>query len=806
MRESNTSNLWRKLTGSTCFAALIATGALTPTAYAQEAEEAFGGLEEIVITASKREQTLQEAGMAVTAIGAQDLERMGATEFADFAVRVPNLGFGNESDGRFNSNSPAIRGVFGANTTGFYIDDTPVPMSVQPRVIDVSRVEVLRGPQGSLYGARSMGGTIRLITQQPEYNETFGSAHATLSTVKEGDINWSVDASVNLPVIEDKLAVRVTGYYGQNSGVYDRVYKPTFDGFVINDLGEGAAAGPSEDLPPAPGLFGLDEWVPTTFNNPAPAFDKNENVDDERYGGFQLTAKAEIAENLTFIPKFMYQKIEADGLPFADISPENFTQERYFDEDEAGMERWWLASGTLKWDMDTGSITSSTSYFDRFLDEGEEEATFLTQLLNTHPVLRPLVGFFTGNDRVNPISSIITENEAFTSFVHETRYTSAYDGPFQFTAGVFYQRTKNHLQYPPALAIGLDAETGGLVPGDLIFQTENFFNTKEYAVFGEATYDITEAVSITAGGRYYKTETDAFIESDGFANDGPSRVPGDLSLDKVKQSETGFNPKVLVQANVSEEMDVYASASKGFRIGGANGNLPATLCGAELTALNLNPADVQTYDSDSLWSYEAGVKSTLADNRVSLNAAAYLIKWSDISQQNRLGCGFQYIANAGKAEIKGFEVEMMAAPIDGLTLTFALGYADAKITDPEGVAGVLAGDELQGVPNWTVAASGEYIFPVGSNTDGILRADFNHYGRSFSTNNGDQRTRPAWTALNLRAGVIRDDWEVTLFVDNLTNTHANMADSRSIAAETSGRQRVVSNRPRTIGLDVRTRF
>ncbi|MCF6215846.1 MAG: TonB-dependent receptor [Emcibacter sp.] len=805
MRENTQSILWRKLTGTTCLTALIALGSAVPT-IAQEAEKEFAGLEEIVITASKREQTIQEAGMSVTAIGAQDLERMGVSSFADFAVRVPNLGFGNESDGRFNSNSPAIRGVFGQNTTGFYIDDMPVPMSIQPRVLDVARVEVLRGPQGSLYGARSMGGTIRLITQQPEFNETFGAAHATLSTVKEGDINWSVDASMNIPVIDDKLAVRVTAYFGQNSGIFDRVYAPTYEGFIINDLGEGTATDPGvTGLPPLVGILGLDDWVPTTFNNPGPAFDKRENVDDETFGGIQISAKAQISENVTFTPKFMYQKIDADGLPFADNAPGNFTRERFFDIDEPGSDRWFLASGTLNWDLDSGTIVSTTAYFDRFLDEAEEEAAFLNWLMNNNPVLRPL-----SLGPVIPIESVITESEAFTSFVHETRYTSDFDGPFQFTGGIFFQRTKNHLQYPPALAVGLNQAAGGgafgLVPGDLIFQTDNFFNTKEYAAFGEITFDVSEAISITAGGRYYKTETDAFIESDGFANDGPSRVPGDLSLDTVDQSETGFNPKLLIQANMNENIDFYASASKGFRIGGANGNLPPTLCGAELAALNLDPADVQTYDSDSLWSYEAGMKSTFADNRVSLNAAAYLIKWSDIAQQNRLGCGFQYIANAGKAEIKGFEIEMVAAPIDGLTLTFALGYADAKITDPEGVAGVSEGDFIQGVPNWTVASSGEYIFPMNSEMDGIIRADFNHYGRSFSTNNGDQRTRPAWTALNVRAGVIRDDWEITLFVDNLTNEHANLADSRSIAAETPTRPRIVTNRPRTIGIDVRTRF
>lgn len=800
MRETLKSTMWRKLTGTTCLATLIAAGTAAPTLAADAEERAFKGLEEIVITASKREQTIQEAGMSVTAIGAQDLERMGATGFASFAVRVPNLGFGNESDGRFNSNSPAIRGVFGDNTTGFYIDDTPLPASIQPRVIDIARIEVLRGPQGSLYGARSMGGTIRLITKQPDFDGVSGSAHATLSTVKEGDINWSIDASFNLPIVEDKLAIRATAYYGQNSGVFDRVYQPDW---VNAQTGE-------------------------TVQNIAPAFETKENVDDETYGGFQLVALAQISENITFVPKVMYQKIDADGLPFADNEPGNFTRERFFDSDEPGSDRWWLVSGTLNWDMDNGTIVSTTSYFDRYLEEKEEEHTFLHWLFNN--IIFPL----------DPIESVLDESEKYTSFVHETRYTSNFDGPFQVTAGVYFQRSKNHMKYiPPSVQPGLNAATNAFAgfsiaapisefftdPADgvtilrspffdeyggvedLIFITDNKFNVKEYAAFGEVTFDVSEAISITAGGRWSKTETDAVIDSDGFANSGPTHAEGNTS-------DTRFNPKLLVQGNINENFDVYASASKGYRIGGVNGALPEDLCSAELDDIAGPGLEAHqayrnahtTFDSDSLWSYEAGFKSTFADNRVSLNAAVYFIKWDNLIQQNRLGCGFQVQLNAGAAEIKGFEIELVAAPIDGLTLTFALGHASTVITEKgdDGVAEV--GDVIQGVPNWTVAASGEYIYPLTSDMEGILRADFNYYGRSFSTNNGDQRLRPSWNALNLRAGVILEAWEITLFVDNVTNEHANLADSRSIAAETPTRPRIVTNRPRTIGIDVRTRF
>ena len=765
MRKSRNTSQLNKLASAACLTALMAAAAATP---------AFAQIDEIIVTASKKSQTLQEAGVAITAVQAETLERMGAVNFADFAVRVPNLGFGNESDGRFNANSPALRGVSGANTTGFYIDDTPVPMSIQPRVIDVQRVEVLRGPQGSLYGARSMGGTIRLITKQPDLDgDVSGKVHATLSSVKEGGENWSVDGSVNIPLVEDKMAARITAYYGSNSGIFDREYLPTYT----------RADG-------------------TVEQNPGTDFGIIEDVDSEKYYGFQASVKAQITDNLTFTPKLMYQKIEADGLPFADVTPDNFTQARFFNIEEDGSDRWWLGSGTFDWNLSHGKVVSTTSYFDRYLNENEEETHFL-HFLHEYVVGIPIA----------PLASVITENERFKSLVHETRYTSSNSGALNYTVGVFYQRTKNHLRYDPAaLQVGLTEAyraavgdpTFDIAPGDLIYINDAKFNTKEYAVFGEFTYDVNDVFSVTAGGRWYSTSTDAIADADGFANDGPSHNEGE-------QSETGFNPKVLVQLEASDNIDLYASASKGFRIGGINGNIPAGsggICEAEVNALGLDPSQTKTYDSDTLWSYEVGMKSKFADNRISLNLAGYQIDWSNISQQNRLACGFQYIANAGEAKIQGFEAELVFVPLDGLTITSGLGHADTEITDTGNAIGVQVGDLIQGVPNWTYSGAIEYVFPVSSEMDVLLRADVNHYGESESANNGraNPRLRPAWQEVNLRAGIIRGDWEIAVFVENLTNEHINLADSRSIAAETPGRQRLVTNRPRTIGVDLRTRF
>jgi outer membrane receptor protein involved in Fe transport len=264
----------------------------------------------------------------------------------------------------------------------------------------------------------------------------------------------------------------------------------------------------------------------------------------------------------------------------------------------------------------------------------------------------------------------------------------------------------------------------------------------------------------------------------------------------------------MASFDATDDLNFYASASKGFRIGGVNGQVSPTLCGDELDSVGLDPDSLRTYDSDSLWSYEVGVKSRLADNRVSLNAAAFFIDWSDSLQVQRLACGFQVDANVGDVESKGFEVELSAAPIEGLTLDMGIGYTDTEVASAsgDGFPGYAEGQALHGVPDWTGTGSAQYIFPAFSGWDGRLRADANYYGDSTSFNNGSIVDRDSWSALNLRAGVLNENWDVTLFADNVTDERANLADNRSIAAEMPGRPRIVTNRPRTIGLEARYRF
>ena len=739
-------------------------------------------IEEIIVTATKRETSLQDTAMSITAIGEFELQRIGAEGIFDYGVKIPNLGFSNEADGRFNSGSPAIRGVAGGGVigaTGFYIDDIPVPEYMNPRVSDISRVEVLRGPQGTLYGARSMGGTVRVITKQANSDELDGYLRTSISDIKEGDINWRVDGSVNAPIVEGVLGVRALLYYAQNSGVFDRVH---IDG------------------------------------SNRPAFDTVEDVDDDEFYGGSVAFVWNATDNITIKPRFMYQRTNSDNLPLADLSPGNFDVPRHNNIEEPGEEEWWLGSVTVNIDTGFGEIVSTTAKFDRDVKEFEDQTGTLDGLL------------FAAEGLPEPhLPSFVYELEEDTSFVHETRLIADFgDLPFAgvaMTLGVFYEDREHILDYPPSFAPGINAQfTGilnailtGIVPGfpvplppgllgsDLVFQTYDDKDTEEIAVFGELTFRLSDSLRLTAGARWSETTIDFSADRNGFVNGGPAIVmPPTRSSSRVV-------PKVLMELDVNEDLLVYGSAAKGFRVGGVNMPIPVAFCAQELADLGISNEDIATFDSDSLWNFELGMKSSWFDERLNLNVSAFNISWSDTLQTNRLACGFQYVANSGSAENKGVEIELEAAPVEGLNISMGLGYTDAKITQGDALIGTVEGDRILQVPEVTFNAAAEYNFPLVSGWEGYVRGDYSYYDDSLSANNVSgtipPRVRDSFELLNFRIGAFQaGSWDVALFVKNTTNDHANLSDNRSIAAEKPGRPRIVTNRPRSFGLEIRKDF
>ena len=792
------------------------------TAVAQTATPAGGQVEEIVVTATRRSESLQDVPMSITALNAATLEQRSVKSFIDYASQVPSLAFGSTGDGSATARTISIRGVSGDNTTGFYIDETPVPDSIDPRVIDVERIEVLRGPQGTLYGARSMGGTVRMITTQPDLNNFSGRVSANGGKTQEAsNANYGVDGAVNIPLLPGTMALRAVAFYQHDSGFFKRRFLTRASD--VNNLA------PTSN--------------PTTLGN-LPTTTVDDIGRDNSYGAaVSLGIKA--TEGFTITPRVMFQKSDTNGLLYADggsypvpavvgpvnMHPQGYLQARFFNLPERSKDSWVLASLGASYDASSFSFVSSTSYFDRTVDETEDETDFLWQNLEAPFDGIPLGDVTNPNTPLYhavPLPSTIRELKQIHRFVQELRVTSRLSGPWQYVAGFFFSDTRGRVPYagyyPPALAPGI-SQTGGFVvqgiPGlpipvnplnpDEIFAQDYQTKVSEPALYGELSYAFTEAWKATVGLRAYRvrTETGGYLE--GIAFGGPRITDPNTST-----TETGANPKVELEWKLTPDKLLYADAARGFRPGGLVPSIPGNTasdplgCFAQLQALGYTNADqTKSYKSDHLWNFEVGAKSAWADNRLTVDGAVFFTKWDQIQQLVALPCGFQFRANSGRAEIKGFDLEIHGRPAANLDLSAGVGYQHARITQGSPLLPALRdGDRVYEVPDWTANAAASYTVPLTTESGLVGTVTYSYTGDSVSasvdTNN--PRLRPGYSLLDARIAYQLRNYEFAFVGKNLTGTEANLGDNRSLAAETVARPRLVVNAPRTLGVEVRAKF
>ena len=701
-------------------------------------------IEEIIVTATKREASIQDVPVSMTAFTSEDLEKLGAVEFFDYATAVPNLSFGFAGEGRQTSRQFQIRGIFGSDTSALYINDTPVPVTMDPRVLDVDRIEILRGPQGSLFGSRSMGGLVRLHTKTPDYEEMSTKVHARVGSVAEGGEDYQIDGSVNIPMDNGMGAVRVSAYYLRDAGFLNRIVDPD----ASQVLG-GATSG--------------DEYTSSEIN------------EDETIG-LQLVGQFEVTDNLMLRPEFLYQKFESDGPAFVDNEIDNFDKVRQFNVAEEGLDEWLVVSLTAEIGLERGEIVSSTSFFNRETSDLEDGTLAISVAgLGTEPVLTYEVG---DEDR----------------FTQEIRYVSSLDGPLQYIVGGFYQEIDRTGGFPPEskIAPGSFFDIRGWIPaGTSFFYLLADSTRQELGVFGELSYDFSDAWTATLGGRWFDVEAEA-SRTDGGALFGVFYgIPGgEIRGGTFDQSESGFNPRLGLQFAASEDVNLFANVAKGFRPGGVNN-------GAGACAVLGNPIP-SSFDSDSVWNYEVGAKSRLMDGSLTLNATFFHMQWEDYRAATlRCPFGFGGSENTGEAESQGFELDILAVPADGLTLSLGVGYTDAEITDAGAALSIEQGDPLPNVPEWTGIAAIDQSFDLQGEMEGYWYADYRYVGKSISRNGLD---RPSYSLVTLRAGVRTGSWDVSIFADNLTDEQANLADPNELS---DGLDLLAVNRPRTIGVDLR---
>jgi iron complex outermembrane recepter protein len=766
-------------------AAIAASLGCTPSLAQQSSPEpessaATLGLEEIVVTAQKREEKLSRVPISISALSEAHLEQIGAKDLAGFAREIPGLSVQAATNG--GAPSIVIRGISSAAgdaTVGVYIDDTPVQAvkssfsgDPTPKLFDIERVEVLRGPQGTLYGASSEGGTVRFITPKPSLTDFTARARTEFSSTEDGEPSYEIGAAAGGPVAE-QLGLRGSVYYRTDGGYIDRVSR--VDGGVTEK-----DANSSESL------------------------------------AARLAANYAPSDSLEILPSIYYQRIRNDHLPLTYSTSRPL---QVADTVATPGEDWFVLPGlTINYDFGAARFTSVSSYFERRNDQQFDYSTITTDLLFGSAILP-------GFENYHSVSNTRTTQKNFTQ---ELRLSSPNDaGPFGYTAGVFYQHAQTGFRQQVAepelnglvqtlFGAPLEGVLGiGLLPGGLSYFQTSATTVEQIAAFGEASYEFTSQLKLTVGARVAQVDVESEFSADGLYNGGPT-APELLGVQKA--SETPINPKLTLSYQITDDDLVYATGSRGFRAGGPNTPVPVGRCGADLTAQGTSAAQLRSFDSDSVWNYELGAKTALLDGRLALNGSVFYIDWSDIQQALALPtCGFGYVANLGNATSKGFDLAIQYQLIEGLTLAVAAGYTDATLDEDifaganpiTGARALIArkGDSTLLTPEWTGNVALNYQLELANGVRGYARADLQRSSTFYRTTSAGTTSYdpelyrgPAYSFGTLRVGMIRDGLNVSVFVDNISNEQPVLFASYAQNPSSRMFQQQTTLRPRTIGI------
>lgn len=694
-------------------------------------------LQEVIVTATKRSEDIQTVPIAISVLTGNALEKAGMASYSDYLVTVPSVSYVSQGNGRDRIN---IRGVsslpgdLGVSTTGVYIDEIPVS-EVSASLsdldtFDLERVEVLRGPQGTLFGAGAMGGVIRLILAHPTLEQTSGLVSIYGADTAHGAGDYDGHAVLNMPVVTGKLGVRLTIGDHHDSGFIDDPFR-------------------HEDAV---------------------------NSHNQESARFQVLAKP--TDRLSALLVSIYQKDKTDGNPFADIGLGPYQQMRQYPE--PGDYQLRLNSLTVTYDLGFATLTSASGY----LDKSNYFAQDFTALL---------AGFaeqLTGAPLADT-SGIGLDNGGYNRlFSQELRLASRDTGRLRWLVGAFYS-VQRALQ-TQAVDTSLAPELAGA--GNFLYSS-SLLKYEQEAGFGEVNFLLTPQLTLTGGVRVAHFSVHDTEFSDGYLGVGGPAVTTSSSSSKT-------TPKVSVTYSVTPNSMVYATASQGYRIGGPNGAVPTSVCGADLASLGLTQAPAQ-YDPDTIWNYEVGSKNRLLSDRLVVDAAAYHINWDRIQVSRGLNCGFDFGANAGSASVNGGELDLAARVLEDLTVRFSGSYTDAYFTSTVQDIGAIAGARVPGTSRYSYDASVEYAVHPFDHA-GYLRAEFQRVGSQLNTLSGLSSSRliAPYGLLNLRAGIdLGSSWNVELFARNALDERAVIYRRASY-----GLNYQELAQPRTVGVHLQWEF
>jgi iron complex outermembrane recepter protein len=774
----------RSSLSSRCLTAAAIAVMIGGHAGAQEAKPQAGPteLQEIIVTATKRESTVHDTPVSITAITGQDIAERGVTDLDTLAQSVPGLALKSSGPGQTEFEMRGLAAVGGNSAVvGFYLDDIPLSASagafngrlvIDPNLYDLNRVEVLRGPQGTLYGSSSMGGTIKVISNAPDPSNFDASAQGTFSGTDGGGANYAENGMVNLP-LGSTAALRLVATQAHTSGWLDRI--------VIAD-----------------GQFPIET---NNFNTrgdvlAAPVAKTYSNVNDEDLTGARASLLWRPMDRLEVNTMFFYQRISQGGLNQIDTVPGTDAHYQPFDSGEGISDKIDLGNIAIKYRGDGFDVISTTARWKRqetLVEDGNEELQWALAAPS----------FYVSTGGFGPLNPDVETDESDQTS-EELRIASNGDSPLKWLGGYFYSdfhsSTDLNIGWPGALS------TFGTTNA---FQQQQPITILQNAVFGEISYNITSQLKATAGFRRF-----SFISELSNFESGAISATGGNTVDATHSSEKdqGIDPKYDISYEVNKQLLLYATASKGFRPGGGNQVVPVSGpvdCEAGLQQVYNTTSFVPsplTFKPDHLWSYEVGEKFASSDRRISINAAEYFEHWSNVQQSVPLTCGFTFAANAGDAHIYGSELEIDAALAPGLVLSLAGGYTHGRfVTSGFNGLEILTGEQLQNIPEVTTSQSLSYRRPLSDAVTLIARVDNNYIGSRIDVSYGVNQV-PSYDIANGRVGIEMGRLVTSLFVNNLTNKRAIIDNVFQYNINLPTYSRATVNQPLTAGVEVAYRL
>ena len=796
--------------------------ACSGVAYAQQTSPG-AGLEEVIVTAQKRTEDVQKVPISITVMGTEKLEQLQVKDFLDYAKFLPSVSFKTLGPGQsqifFRGISTGAEGLHAGYlpSSGLYLDETPVTTvagSLDIHVYDIARVEGLAGPQGTLYGASSLAGTMRIITNKPDHSRTYGGYDIKGTKFGKGDTGGSIEGFINIPV-SDKVAVRLVGYYDRQGGYTNNV--PT----QITYLRPDTVIDPATSDCTTPGTHCL------TVNNNAIA---KKNINDVESVGGRAALKIDLNDQWSVLPVVMYQDQKSNGsfafdprfgdLNYGDIAP------------TYNKDRWYQSALTLTGKLSNLDFLYSGSYFERKVDN-QVDYTQYTQAYDVYayccytylpdPANPP-----PPDSRLVDPTQYTLNHDKYTKLSNEFRVSSPADWRMRFVTGAFFQRQSDHIRaefridnLPSFYAVDRN-------PGVLYLSDQDRVD-RDSAVFADVTYDITDRLKVSGGIRQFNVDNTLF----GFFgyNDNGNHGTGEhlcedpntgvVILDPASTTrpcintnkrllESGETHKINLTWQIDPDHMVYWTYSTGYRPGG-NNRRPQAL----------------TWAADTLSNYEFGWKMNMFDHRFRLNGAIFYEKWRDAQTSIQGLNGITSVVNAGDARSKGIEGDITWLPVDNLTLTLSGTYADALTTTdfckPTRLGQVIktctpdkldapAGTRLPATPKLKANASARYKFNTGG-LGSFVQVALAHQGSTTYSLEGPVNLAigdsPGFTTYDFSVGTATKNWTLEAYVGNATDERGELGRV-SECADPNGfcyaHHKVFPIKPMNFGLKFGQRF